>query len=649
MKYFRKSALIFIAIVALLAAAWVYILRNGIIEHTARTALERMFEAPVEIKGLVLNPFTLKAGFQRLKIANADHPDRWLIDAGPATFDVNIVQLLGKKLIVREVSLEDVRLGDERPEGKGVPPRPKPAPAPPAPPPPPPAKGDAGKGGGKAAPPPEDEEPGFLAGLMPDVDLSAISKEVSVDKLMQGRKLGSVEAVNQAKDQANGRIKAMQDRISNTTVPQDLRSVERDAQALRFNVKSPDDVKEIQSNLASLKKRLDASQKEVKEMSTGWKTDQAAIKGGWDAVGKAAEEDLKTLREAAKLPNLDASQIGKAVFGAAAIEQFNSMLGYARVAQKALKSDSAKTETTPRRSGRWIAYPITARVYPGFALERSVFSGALSNKQGQASTKFSGKMLGLASDQKVYGAPLTINWDGTTDNGRHWIADALFDQREAPTKTSIVIRGTGISMGTIVLSDKKDSVYPQHLAIPQADVELAFKLTGNQLGGGLSVVAHKVAFQFAGDPGKDELSTAMRTLFADFENVELKGVLAGTLSKPKFDLSTSIDNIISARLKGLVGKKVAEIDRQIRAAIAAQLDPIKAQALQAVAQQQAKLDQALGEMDQRQKQVQQTLEQRQMQAEVELKKAGDKAKKDAEAGIKKAIEDKAKGIKLPKR
>lgn len=646
MTIFRKSALIFIAVVAVLAAAWVYILRNGIIERTARTALERMFEAPVEIKGLVLNPFTLQAGFQRLRIANADHPDRWLIEAGPATFDVNIVQLLGKKLIVREVSLENVTLGAERPEGKGVAPRPKPVPPPPSP---PPAKGAAGKGEPAKGAAAEEEEPGVLSGLMPEMDLSALSQQVSVDKLMQGRKLTSVDAVNQAKEQAVGRIKAWQDRISNTTVPQDLRSVERDAQALRFNVKNPNDLKVLQSDLQSLKKRLDASQKELKDMNGGWKTDQAAIKGGWDNVSKATEEDIKTLRAAAKLPNLDASQIGKAVFGAAAIEQFNTMLGYARVARKALKSDSAKPEAVPRRSGRWIHYPVTARVYPGFALERSVFSGTLSNKQGQPSTKFVGKMLGLASDQKVYGAPLTINWDGTTENGRHWIADVLFDQREAPSKTSIVIRGTGISMGTVVLSEGKDAVYPQRMAIPQADVEMAFKLTGGQLGGGLSVVAHKVAFQFAGEPGKDELSTAMRTLFADFQNVELKGALGGTLSHPKFDLSTSIDNIISARLKGLVGKRVAEIDRQIRAAINAQVEPIKAGAQQAVAAQQAKLEQALGEMDQRSKQVQQTLEQRQKQADAELKKSGERAKKEAEAGAKKAVEDKAKGLKLPKR
>ncbi len=651
MTIFRKSALIFIVVVALLTGLWIYVVRNGLIERTAETALERMFEAPVEISGLALNPFTLQAGFQRLRIANADRPERWLIDAGPAAFDVNLAQLFGKKLVLREVSLQNVSVGTDRPEGKGVAPRPKSAPEPtPGPAAQPPA--DA-KVGGKQDGAPVDqlaEEASSLSGILPDTDLSALTKDVNVDQLMKGRKLASLDAVNQTKDLAVGRVKYWQDRMSGTTIPQDLRTVERDTQALRFNVKNPNDLKVLQGDLQSLKKRLEISQKELKGLNDGWKQDQKGIKAGWDSVSTATEDDIKTLRGAAKLPNLDASQIGKTVFGGAAVAQFNSMLGYARMAQKALKSDKAKPQALPRRSGRWVAYPVTARVYPGFALERSVFSGALTDNQGQPTTRFEGKMLGLASDAMVYGAPLTITWLGTTQNGRHWTADALFDQRDAPTKTSIVIRGAGISMGTVDLSESKDGLYPQRMDIPQADVEMSFKLTGSALAGGLSVVARKVVFQFApGEPAKGEMATAVRGMFADFQNVEMKGTLGGTLAHPKFDLSTSIDKILSDRLKALVGKRVAEIDRQIRAAVDGQVAPARASAESAVAAQQAKLEQTLGEMDQRSTQVQQTLEQRAKQAEAELKKSTERVKKEAESGAKKALEGKTKNIKPPKR
>jgi uncharacterized protein (TIGR03545 family) len=634
MTIFRKSALIFIAVVVVLAGAWIFIARNGLIERTAETALERMFDAPVDLTGVVFNPFTLQAGFQRLRIANADKPDRWLVDAGPATFDVNIAQLLGKKLIVREVSLQNVSLGTERPEGKGVAPPPKPPPAPKA------EEKNEGSGktvGGKAKGKADGEEPGALEGLLPEVNLSGLTQTVNVDQLMQGRKLTALDTVGKTKDLALTRIKFWQERMSSTTIPQDMRAVERDAQALRFNVKNPNDLKVLQGDLQSLKKRLDISQKELKDLNEGWKQDQKNIKTGWASVSTATEEDIKAIRGAAHLPNLDASQIGAAIFGSAAIEKFNAMLGYAKLAQKALKSDGTKPQAAPRRSGRWISYPVTARVYPGFALEKSVFSGALADAKGQPGTKFEGRMLALSSDAQVYGQPLKLTGVGTTAEGRTWNAEAVFDHRADPGSSVIGIRGNGIGMGTVKLTDSKDGLYPETMTIPQSDVELTFKLSGGKLDGGLRVVARKVNFQFADDPAakSSEIGKAMRSTFNDFQNVEVKGTLSGTLSNPKFDLSSSVDKIISDRLKGLVGKRIAEIDKEIRGKVTGQVTAAQADAQKAVDAQQEKLEQALNQMEQRSKQVQQTLEGRAKQAEGELKKSAEKQAKDA--------------IKLPKR
>jgi uncharacterized protein (TIGR03545 family) len=517
-------------------------------------------------------------------------------------------------------------LGTERPEGKGVAPRPKPVPPPPTP------KADtkstAKKDGGDTG----EDTGGFLTGLLPDVNLGALKQTVNVDALMQGRKLTALDAVNKTKDLTATRIKYWQDRMSGTTVPQDLRSVERDTQSLRFNVKNPNDLKVLQSDLQSLKKRLDISQKELKDLNDGWKGDQKDIKAGWASVGTATEEDIRTIRAAAKLPNLDATQIAKAVFGAATLDKFNAMLGYARLAQHALKSDGTKSPAQPRRAGRWVTYPITARVYPGFALEKSVFSGALADAKGQVSTKFEGRMLALSSDAKVYGQPLKLVGTGSTAEGRAWNAEALFDHRTGPGTDSIVIRGSGISLGTIQLSSGADDTYPQRMVIPQSDVEMIFKMVGGKLDGGLRITARKVVFEFAqSQGGPSQISNSMRSLFSDFQAIELHGTLSGTLSNPKFDLTSSVDQVISNRLKALVGKQVADVDRQIRSAVTGQVGTAQAAAQASTSAQQAQLENALGQMDQRSKQVQQTLDQRSKQAETELRKS---AAKQAGSAIK---------------
>jgi uncharacterized protein (TIGR03545 family) len=629
MRLFRTSALVFIAVTAILAGAWSYAVRNGLVERAAETALERMFDAPVQLSGVVFNPFKLQAGFRRLRIADAERPERWLIEAGPAAFDVNLTQLLGKKLILREVSLQNVALGTERPEGRGAAPRARPAPQAPVP-----APKPAGGTGTPKAPARSDqavEGHGMLEGLVPSLDLSGLIEPVSVDRLMQGRKLTALDTVAKTRELAQTRVKFWQERMSGTAIPQELRAVERDAQALRFNVKNPNDLKVLQSDLQTLNKRLDIARKDLQELNEGWKQDRKTITAGWAAVSTATEEDIRAIRSAAKLPNLDAAQIGAAIFGSAAMEQFNAALGYARMAQRALRSDGAKSAEAPRRSGRWIHYPVTTRVYPGFALEKAVFSGTLSDAKGQLTTRFEGRMLALSSDAKVYGQPLRISGVGTTQEGRQWTAEAVFDHRAEPGSNTLTVRGNGISLGTVKLSERTDGLYPDAMAIPQSDVELAFALAGEKLEGSLRVVARKVSFRFADNPKAQasEIGKAMRSVFSDLQHVELKATLSGTLARPKFQLASSVDQILSGRLRGLVGKRVAEIDREIRARITAQVGAAQAEAQQAVAAQQAQLEQTLGQMEQRARQVQQTLEQRAKQVEAELKKALEKQARDS--------------------
>ncbi|HEX7928762.1 MAG TPA: hypothetical protein VF678_14295, partial [bacterium] len=270
--------------------------------------------------------------------------------------------------------------------------------------------------------------------------------------------------------------------------------------------------------------------------------------------------------------------------------------------------------------------------YPGFAVDKAVFSGALTDPQGQPSIKFEGRMVALSSDAKVYGQPLKLTGAGTTKEGaRAWNGDAVFDYRASPGNNTIGLRGSGISMGTVKLSDGKDGLYPDTMAVPQSDVELTLKIVGNKLDGGLRVVARKVKFHFTDAPGDktSDIGKSMRSMFDGFDNIEMRGTLAGTLSDPKFSMSTSVDGVISNRLKGLVGKRVAEIDKEIRSKVTGQVSTAQTEAQKSTEAQQNQLEQALNQMDQRSKQVQNVLDQRSKQADTELRKSGQQQIKDA--------------------
>ena len=625
----RKSAVIVVLVVAVLVGVFVYLARNGIVERIAETTLDRMVGAPVDVQDLTLNPFTLTAGFGKLRIADSEHVDHWLVEAGPAKFQVSIAQLFASKFVISAMTLENVTLGAKRP---GIAPPAAPAPAAPAP--------GSAPAGGVPAPPAAQPPAGGIAVASSKLDVSGLLENVDVSKLMQGRKLTAVQAIGDTQKIAEQKYAAWDKRIGTTTLPQDLAAIDKDAKALKFDVKNQDDLKKLQASLQGLQKRTDAAQKELSGLNDGYKKDKAELGTQWDKASALSEEDIKAIKASAKLSNLSVSNVGRALFGDAAVAQFNTLLHYAALAKKALKSDKGKEEKKPkRRAGRWVTYPVTARVYPVFAVEKIEFSGFNLNKEGKPDTKFTGTMTALTSDAELYGQPLRVGVKGVSPDGKDWTVQAEFDQRKEPGVTTILMTGGGITIGAIDMGKSDDGLYPQRMLTPSTELDTHLKLTGDNLNGLLKITAQKVTFEYPpippGNQRRDELAKSLRAVFADFRSVEVKATLGGTIASPQFSASSNMDKIVSERMNALLGKRMAEVDAQIRGEVNKQVQAARTQAEGSVKAEQAKVEKSLGGLNQQRDQAQKDVDKSKRDAE-------DSGKKSAQKGL----EDQFKGLKL---
>jgi hypothetical protein len=52
------------------------------------------------VEGVNLGPFAMTASFESIRIVDSANPARYLVRAGPGNFDVNGLQLFGRKLVV---------------------------------------------------------------------------------------------------------------------------------------------------------------------------------------------------------------------------------------------------------------------------------------------------------------------------------------------------------------------------------------------------------------------------------------------------------------------------------------------------------------------------------------------------------------------
>ena len=103
------------------------VFKDRLIEGAAENAMEMIFKAKVEITGLRTSLLKGSLSFDALAIGDKDHPMTNLVETGPVTIDIRTWQLLRKKFVLEEASVQALAWGTPRTESAALlPPAPKP-------------------------------------------------------------------------------------------------------------------------------------------------------------------------------------------------------------------------------------------------------------------------------------------------------------------------------------------------------------------------------------------------------------------------------------------------------------------------------------------------------------------------------------------
>lgn len=621
----RKTGLLLVVIVPVVAVAWAYVARNAIVTGIATLALERMLGTEVQLEGVDVNLRAASAGFRRLRIVDKDAPSRFLLVAGPATFRMNGPQLFARKLVIEEMSVAGLALDQPRP-GYTAPPKPPPAAAPAA-------GGSSGGAGGK----PDDTktENGGL-GLdipLPKLNLDALEQELDVGRVTSGQKLASLQALDQAEADAKARIDSLRQRSDKLDAQARLDAIRAKVKALDFKSRDPRVLKASLKGLQEAIAEAKALNAETTALARDLRAEPGRLKADYKRVDTELDADVAAALRLADLGDLDLQRAGMLLFGQPVLERFNWVMARFRQVRGMLASDKAKNEAVPRRAGRLIAFPVTGRVYPGFLAERIAFKGAVNDAAGQATREFSGTLLGLNSNARVYGKPTLLLATATGTAGERWTIRGDFDHRQEPATDTLLAKGEGVKLDDVRLSGGS---WPQKAVSKSADVALSAALRLDALQGSLKVDARNVHFVFADGAQPGALK---RDLFADLDSVEVKADLGGTLRSPKLRVSSSLDELFSRRLKGLVAKRREEAAKRIRARIEQQVAARRAELERTLAERRGSLEADLKATQAKVDALQQELADRQQAAQQKLAGAGDAAKDKAAQQAKQKAAD----------
>lgn len=607
----RKSALYALGVTLVIAVVMTWLLRDWTLEHTLEYALGRIFQAPVEIDGLDFDPLHLRADLDAVHVADKDDLQRHLFELGHCAFDIEVLPLLAKKIIVTDMAVTDIAVGTPRRAAAILTPR----------------QTTPGASGNIVE---------QIKGALPRLDLDALTRELNLDVLIQPDELASVSAVREASQAAQQKTSAWQMRVETSTLSRDIENLQRDVNAVDLD--AIDTAEEAQRAVTQLQSLLQRTQTLRDEARATYQTAQSDIKqlaATRTQVQALAAQDFARVKKLAAIGSLDVSDIGKALFGDATLSQYKTFIKYATLARAYFGADEAQSPP-PRRAGRYIEFPTTRPVLPRFLLTHAQISGRLA----APAARIEGLLQGLTTEPAVYGQPTTFNFNLAADTGAAWDINGLLDLRGGPGITQLNVSGRRVHLPAVSLGGSS-ALLPSAIVPGLSDLGVSLRLQGDSLQSNLVLDASDVLFNFAPMPALDTqqafVATNLRDLFARFDAFHLSAALSGLLQQPRLSLTTNFDRVLSQRLNNLVGERLSEAETTLRGKI----DGLVAQNAQGFDQQldalRALVDGSLGNDVQSVATIEQRVAQKQRDLEAKLRGR-------LEQDVRKRLEKKLPGL-----
>ncbi|MEK6748209.1 MAG: TIGR03545 family protein [Pseudomonadota bacterium] len=574
MRIFRSSFLLVLAVFVSIGAAAFWVFRNGMVERMIERQLTTAFDAQSDIDDLSFNIFNMGAGFSHLSIGDKDQPMRNLVETGNARFHLELTPLLMRKVVIDEMSIEQIGVQTPRNSNNSaaILHAPTPGPAAEAPSPPPAtAKSDSPSPSATAPATPNAWDK--LRAQTPKIDLQALEQRVDVTGLVQQGGLGSVKYVNEIKESRTKMFKDWDDRLNKSNLEHDFESLLADIK--RIDVAAIKDPKAAKDALEALKSARDKHEK-VKSTFNGMnfdaQRDLATLKDTWQGLNQRVDDDVNAVKRLAKLSGINTRDAAQMVFGPAILQQFSTINGYLGRAKRIVSGDPADKKP-PRRAGVNIQFPLEKPRPPDFLIRHIGVSGTLADQ----TTKISGDLRGVTTQPDAYGLPTTLQLRMISAARGVWKVNGEFDHRKTRDLDSLSFKGDNIDLGRIELQSDGNNPMPSAFHPRDADITLAMQLDQGKLRGEIALIAPKVEFDFGIAPAANATAEVVRKLFADIHDVRIEGQVGGTWDQPTLKLQSNVDTILSQRLGQIIQQKTAAVEQQIRQAIDAQILKEKAQ------------------------------------------------------------------------
>jgi len=543
-----KGFLIFIVIIALITVISVFFMDRWIEAGLEKTG-QAITGARVEIDHLDVNPAQLSIEWQRLQVADPNNTMQNIVETGHTAFRMHLPALLRKRVVIREMALENVSTGAPRETDGALPKKVK--------------KKKRRKGLFDKAKTQLSAEIDNLPVMQFQPD--QWKKKLNLDSLIVMSELTMPKQLDTVKNDILSVSRDWEAFYERFQPEKDLEKIKND-----FKDLDPNSIKTIPELMTALK-QVQEAQKTLKSIQDTVKTRHQQIDRDFHRIGRYAQEiddwyqnDYQKVLEKAKLPDLSVRNIGMMLFGGTIIHRVERYLSIVETIRKYMprKSEKPEKEKPQRGKGQNIVFP-DRYFYPEFLIQKSVISGRTGSTEEQPGIQLSGEAAGVNSQPWIYGKPTTIQLKGVHQDQRALTLDARLDHTTETAKDHFDLKMLAVSLNQVNIAESK--YLPSKIEKGRADIHLVADFENEDFNLKLDLVAYDPEFDFSKMSTDNRFIGIVRDVMKGMDRIWITTEISNRKNNTQLKMSSNLDDQVSRELKRLGSKALTEAQNKVKA------------------------------------------------------------------------------------
>lgn len=533
-KWIRWQGLIaFVVVLALLLVFW-FLLLGSLVEWAVERTGTAIVGARVDLDGANVTLSPLGASLSRLQVTDPEEPMRNSVEVQRIAFSLDGLNLLRRKVIVKEMSAEGIRFGTaRRSSGAVAKPTKKPEP--------------------KQAP--AFELPSFE---IPDIKSVLKSEELGTMKLIGSTQADLKGAEDGWKKQAAGLPdKAKMDEYRKRVDA--LKKAKKGGTAALLQSAG-----EASALAKDIRKDLDR----VKKLQGDFNTDLATWKKRIDQAEKGPAEDAKRLRakygfSAEGLGNMSAMLFGRKITGWVQ----TGLLWYGRL-QPVLerpKEPAGKAQAVKPMRGRGMDVRFKEfHPLPDFLIS------TIKASARPAAGAFDGTVRNVTPDQDVLGAPLTFAFNGTglQEIGSVVLSGALNHVSPSRSEDKATVQVRQYTMRDVPLTESDALNVMLKRAV--ADCTIESRMRNGRISAEIKATLRSAELGTAGAKADKPLIGSLARTLSAVKGFTLTANVEGTPEQYDIRISSDLDRVLQKAVGSFVKDQGEQFEQKLRSAIAGQ-------------------------------------------------------------------------------